>query len=186
MFAYRLGRKYVIVYFAEHHECNIMWTQNDKDDAQGENNSQLMCITGDPHQWVTSDTAERRELVSLPGFVGHFAGFTFDYDQHTAYFSVSGQSQIKSFVLHSKDNSTNEQLTLHTVYDGTSGSVPGLAMDWIHGNLYWTDSRYNWIAMTSVRHRQPRDTTLMRLVVSENLDEPHAVVVHPARKYNHN
>jgi len=50
----------------------------------------------------------------------------------------------------------------------------GLAFDWIHMNLYWTDTGKNCIEVMSVQHPAWR-----RQLITENLDEPRAIAVDP-------
>jgi len=54
----------------------------------------------------------------------------------------------------------------------------GLAVDWVHGNLYWTDTGKNCIEVLSLQNPEWR-----RVLISEHLDEPRAIVVDP--RYNH-
>jgi len=50
----------------------------------------------------------------------------------------------------------------------------GLAFDWIHQNLYWTDTGKNCIEVLSLQN-----TAWRKVLISENLDEPRAIVVDP-------
>jgi len=50
----------------------------------------------------------------------------------------------------------------------------GLAFDWIHRNLYWTDTGKDCIEVLSLRN-----TSWRTVLISENLDEPRAIVVDP-------
>jgi len=60
----------------------------------------------------------------------------------------------------------------------------GLAYDWIHKNLYWTDTGNNRIDVLAVPTAAAGDAAapppLMRTtLINTNLDEPRAIVVDP-------
>lgn len=58
---------------------------------------------------------------------------------------------------------------------GRDVSTPdGLAVDWVHKNLYWTDTGKNRIEVLSLKRPEWR-----RTLVSSGLDEPRAIVVDP-------
>jgi len=50
----------------------------------------------------------------------------------------------------------------------------GLAVDWVHGNLYWTDTGRNCVEVMSLA-----EPALRRKLIAEQLDEPRAIVVDP-------
>jgi len=50
----------------------------------------------------------------------------------------------------------------------------GLAVDWVHDNLYWTDTGKNCIEVLSLNNPVWRT-----VLISANLDEPRAIVVDP-------
>jgi len=54
----------------------------------------------------------------------------------------------------------------------------GLAYDWIHDNLYWTDTGKNCIEVLSLRNTVGR-----KVLITENLDEPRAIVVDPRNNH---
>ena len=61
------------------------------------------------------------------------------------------------------------------VYADCSATVrTGVAVDWISGNIYWTDTGVDYISVSRL------DGTSRRVLVQDGLDEPRAIVVDPA------
>jgi len=58
--------------------------------------------------------------------------------------------------------------------DSNIQTPDGLAFDWIHENLYWTDTGKNCIEVMSIQNPAWR-----KELITENLDEPRAIVVDP-------
>ena len=56
-----------------------------------------------------------------------------------------------------------------------SNLVMGLAVDWLAGNIYWTDALYRWIGVARIE----QNTNFSRVLVSTGLDTPHGIAVHP-------
>lgn len=53
-------------------------------------------------------------------------------------------------------------------------SIPdGLAVDWIHKHLYWTDAGLNHIEVATLNGK------MRKILINENLDEPRAIVLDP-------
>jgi len=52
----------------------------------------------------------------------------------------------------------------------------GLTYDWVHKNLYWTDTGNNRIDVLAVRSVGAR---MRKTLINTNLDEPRAIVVDP-------
>lgn len=52
----------------------------------------------------------------------------------------------------------------------------GIAVDWVAGNLYWTDSGRDVIEVAQLSGKHHRKT-----LISGMIDEPHAIVVDPQR-----
>jgi len=72
--------------------------------------------------------------------------------------------------------------TSSTMLSTGTGLISGLAFDWIHNNLYWTDSSNDRIEVLgfaqdgSGRHWK-------RTLINTGLDEPHAVAVDPRENH---
>lgn len=69
----------------------------------------------------------------------------------------------------------------------------GLAYDWVHQNLYWTDTGIDRIEVLSLRNVQwvhydtfSHEILYRRTLVSSDLDEPRAIVVDPRPKHRFN
>ncbi|XP_030827887.1 uncharacterized protein LOC115919137 isoform X2 [Strongylocentrotus purpuratus] len=62
-------------------------------------------------------------------------------------------------------------------YGFTSSSVLGVAVDWLTGNVYWTDAAYDWIIMHDA------NGTRNVLIIDEGLDIPTGIAIHPSRGY---
>ena len=63
-----------------------------------------------------------------------------------------------------------------SMYQGTSDSVNGIAVDWMTGNVYWTDATYDWIVLLS------SDGTRFDIVIDDGLDRPGGIAVYPAQQ----
>lgn len=52
----------------------------------------------------------------------------------------------------------------------------GIAVDWVAGNLYWTDSGRDVIEVAQISGQH------CKTLISGMIDEPHAIVVDPQRR----
>ncbi|CAM5162704.1 unnamed protein product [Natator depressus] len=73
-----------------------------------------------------------------------------------------------------KASDTAEQVIL---IDSQLNSPEGLAMDWIHKNIYWTDSGNKTISVATA------DGSKRKTLFSTDLSEPRAIAVDPTRGY---
>ncbi|XP_042320909.1 low-density lipoprotein receptor-related protein 8 isoform X3 [Sceloporus undulatus] len=73
-----------------------------------------------------------------------------------------------------KASDTSEQMVL---VDSQLNSPEGLAMDWVHKNIYWTDSGNKTISVATA------DGSKRRTLFSTNLSEPRAIAVDPTRGF---
>ena len=54
-------------------------------------------------------------------------------------------------------------------------SPDGLAVDWIHRHMYWTDTGLNQIEVATL------DGGLRCVLIDDGLDEPRAIVLYPSK-----
>lgn len=63
------------------------------------------------------------------------------------------------------------------VIDHNIVTADGLAVDWIYSHLYWTDTGTNSICMSDL------DGNLITTIITDQLEEPRAIALHPAKGY---
>lgn len=52
-----------------------------------------------------------------------------------------------------------------------------MAVDWVGGNLYWTDALYNWVMVAKIEEK----SDIYRTVISTGLEQPHGIAVWPQK-----
>ncbi|XP_070536067.1 uncharacterized protein [Ptychodera flava] len=70
---------------------------------------------------------------------------------------------------------TNQEDAATYFLRGTSNTVDGVAVDWVTGNVYWTDVYYNWIKVID------KDGEKHQVIVKTGLEYPRALALYPQR-----
>ncbi|KAL5019464.1 hypothetical protein ScPMuIL_002356 [Solemya velum] len=73
----------------------------------------------------------------------------------------------------------NSTLVSTTFHRGISNAVSQIAVDWIHGNVYWADTHFHWIMVQSYK---TNDTSMYRILMN-GLQEPVGLAVDPTKGY---
>ncbi|KAL0160485.1 hypothetical protein M9458_044210, partial [Cirrhinus mrigala] len=71
--------------------------------------------------------------------------------------------------------SSRDQTWREDIVTSGLGRVEGLAVDWIAGNIYWTDHGLNLIEVARL------NGMYRAVVISDGLDQPRAIAVHPMK-----
>ncbi|GAB1603458.1 low-density lipoprotein receptor-related protein 4-like isoform X1 [Argonauta hians] len=150
------------------HGRNLIWAGR----PLGNDRASIVGIEGDPDEWVLNEKMTVRQ-ISSPSRMWHFRSLAFSYSTKYLYWSESGLKRIQGLVLDGVEKETDN------IFSGTSAEVDGLAVDWISGNLYWTDAIYNWIMMVPLKPNQKR----YKIITKVGLDKPHGIAVLPQKGY---
>ncbi|TRY77667.1 hypothetical protein DNTS_005809 [Danionella cerebrum] len=97
-----------------------------------------------------------------------YEGYEMDPVTKTCKAVASGPT--KTFASISKASESTEQITL---IDTALHSPEGLAIDWVHKNIYWTDSGHKTISVAT------DDGKKRKVLIDTELGEPRAIAVDP-------
>jgi len=79
------------------------------------------------------------------------------------------------YIIHVSVDLSSQGSDQTVVIDTNLGSPMGLAVDWLHNRLYWTDPERDLIESSAL------DGSLRSVVVYRGLDKPRDIVVDPER-----
>nr|XP_022328442.1 uncharacterized protein LOC111127521 [Crassostrea virginica] len=92
----------------------------------------------------------------------------YDYYNKLVYWSDTDTEKIMKASMTGETNGTGVPVI------GSGVKTPdGMAVDWIHHNLYWTDTGYNTIEVASA------DGLMRKILVEKDLDEPRSIALDP-------
>ncbi|XP_067354651.1 low-density lipoprotein receptor isoform X2 [Channa argus] len=122
---------------------------------------------------VRKMTLDHSEYVCLISQLKNAVALDMDMPNNMIFWSDLSLKKIYSSNIDVASNSSQ-----HTVVIGSGIEAPeGIAVDWIHGNIYWTDSILKTISVSTT------DGSKRKTLHTENLDKPRAITVDPVNNF---
>jgi len=102
----------------------------------------------------------------------------YDYENKVVFWTDNTSENISRIILDESGTPTQ-----HEVLVSDDIHTPdGLAFDWIHQNLYWTDAGRDCIEVLGVYANTGNGKVWRKTLINDRLDEPRAIVVDPRHK----
>nr|XP_057941818.1 low-density lipoprotein receptor-like [Doryrhamphus excisus] len=122
---------------------------------------------------VREMTVHNSEYVCLMDGLKNAVALDIDMPRKIIFWSDLSHKKIYSSKI---DMAAN--LSQHTTIIDTEIKAPeGLAVDWIHCNIYWTDSSLHSISVATT------DGSKRKTLITENLQKPRAITVDPVNNF---
>ncbi|XP_077993538.1 uncharacterized protein LOC144447400 [Glandiceps talaboti] len=143
----------------------LMWVSKREYDLR----ANVQSLPAEPADYILSSSISSPNHFTLYG--SHWVALAEHISERAVYISDLGNRGII------KGTFTEDHVEDAAIYfiRGTSATVDGVAVDWVTGNLYWTDFYYNWIKVVdTLGERQ-------HVIIKTGLEMPRALAVYPQR-----
>ncbi|XP_067115810.1 low-density lipoprotein receptor [Osmerus mordax] len=125
------------------------------------------------HHDVRMMTLDRKDYKRIIPGLKSATALDIDIPSKTVFWSDHTHKKIYRTQLDHAEDSSHHSV----VIDSWNGAPEGIAVDWIHGNIYWTDGVHKTISVAT------EDGLKRKTLISEGLDKPRSIVVDPVNNF---